>query len=135
MSTITLSATRGSTLDDTRLAPARQLRPAHQAVARPSGAVRLTRRGRLVVFSAALLFVLVAGVFLGSRSVATDEAGTPAPTEIVMVDEGDTLWGIASDIAEDGGDVRSVMREIERMNALESSMLTMGQKLRVPLAD
>lgn len=102
---------------------------------RTGGSVRLTRRGRLVVLLGALLLVLLAGVFLGAGSVASEEAGTPAPTEIVMVGEGDTLWGIASDIAEDGGDVRSVIVEIERLNALDSEVLTLGQRLRVPASD
>lgn len=130
MSTMTLNPTR-------ELASVRQMRPT--PVRRPAGrsqqsGVRLTRRGRVVVLVAALLLVMVAGIFLGGGSVATQEAGTPAPTEIVMVEEGDTLWGIAAGIAEDG-DVRSVMSEIERLNALDSSMVTLGQKLRVPLAD
>ena len=47
--------------------------------------VRLTRRGRLVVFLFALAVVLGAGFFLGATSVATDEAGTSEPTEVVMV--------------------------------------------------
>lgn len=111
--------------------PARELRAARPA---SRGAVRLTRRGRVVVFTALLLMVLVAGIFLGSRSVATDEAGSPAATEIVMVGEGDTLWGIASELAEDG-DVPTVMTQIKRLNALESGMLSLGQKLRVPVAE
>src|SRR3546814_7529784 len=35
--------------------------------------VRLTRRGRLVVFVAALLFVLAGAVFLGTSSVRSEE--------------------------------------------------------------
>ena len=49
-----------------------------------------------------------------------------------QVAPGDTLWGIASEIATDG-DVRSMMSEIERLNALESAGLQAGQKLRVPV--
>ena len=131
MSTMTLSPTR-------EFATVHELRPSRPTAARqaqrPRGEVRLTRRGRVVVFIAALLLVLAAGVLFGSGSVATDEAGTPAPTEIVMVGEGDTLWGLAAEIADDGN-VREVMTEIERLNALESGMLTLGQKLRVPVAD
>lgn len=99
--------------------------------ARPT--VRLTRRGRLVVFLTALTFVLLAGFFLGNGAFGTGEAGTPPATEVVMVGPGDTLWGIASDIATDG-DVRGVMSEIERLNALDSVALSAGQKLRVPVA-
>jgi hypothetical protein len=106
-------------------APERTTRPA------ASSSVRLTRRGRLVVFLAALAVVLLAGFFLGAGSVATGEAGTPEPTEVVMVESGDTLWGIAAATGTD--DIRETMNEIERLNALESVALSTGQKLRVPI--
>lgn len=98
----------------------------------PSG-VRLTRRGRLVVFVAALLLLLMGGVFLGSGAVGTDEPGTAPATEVVMVGPGDTLWGIAAELST-AGDVRSTMAEIERLNALDSVALSAGQRLRVPVA-
>lgn len=95
------------------------------------GAVRLTRRGRLVVLLAALGLVLAVGFVLASGSVASRDAGTPEPTRVVMVGPGDTLWDIAADLAGDGG-VRSMMDKIERLNALESGMLVAGQELVVP---
>jgi len=95
-------------------------------------AVRLTRRGRLVVFMVALVAVLAVGIVLAQGSVATGEKGTPAPTRVVMVGSGDTLWDIAAGLAEDG-DVRGMMQQIEDLNALESSSLAAGQKLRVPV--
>ena len=94
--------------------------------------VRLTRRGRLVVFLIALVAVLSVGIVLAQGSVATGEKGTPAPTRVVMVGAGDTLWDIAAGIAEDG-DVRGTMQEIEELNALESGSLAAGQKLLVPV--
>lgn len=102
--------------------------------ARPArSGVRLTRRGRLVVFLLALGLVLGAGLFIAAGSVATEKAGTPEPTRVVMVGTGDTLWGIAADLAEDG-DVRAMMREIERLNALDSAVLGAGQRLVVPVS-
>jgi len=95
------------------------------------GGVRLTRRGRLVVFVLALVTVLAVGIALASGSVATGERGTPEPTRVVMVGSGDTLWGIAAEIADDG-DIRGMIDRIEKLNALESAMVTAGQKLRVP---
>lgn len=104
-------------------------------VARPMPApVRLTRRGRVVVVIAALALLLLAAFTLGSVAVGSEAPGQAAPTEIVMVGTGDTLWGIASEINSDG-DVRSTMREIERLNALESTALSAGQKIRVPVSD
>lgn len=94
--------------------------------------VRLTRRGRLVVLAAALIAVLAVGFFLASGSVATDEPGTPEPTRVVLVGAGDTLWGIASDLADDG-DVRAMIDRISKLNALDSGMVVAGQKLVVPV--
>ena len=106
--------------------PTRPVRPA-----RP-GSLRLTRRGRVVVFALALALVLGVGLALASGSVATDEAGTPEPTRVVMVDAGDTLWDIAADLAADG-DTRAMVDRIQRLNALEGGMVAAGQRLRVPV--
>lgn len=94
--------------------------------------VRLTRRGRLVVFALALAAVLAVGLFLASGSVATGEAGTPEPTRVVLVGAGDTLWDIAADLADDG-DVRAMIDRIEKLNALDSGMVVAGQELVVPV--
>lgn len=111
--------------------PARPARPTRPVTTAPSS-VRLTRRGRLVVLAAALLVAFAVGVFVtAAGSVATQEPGTPEPTRIVQVSSGDTLWGIASDLADDG-DVRAMMERIERLNALDSSVLQAGQRLVVP---
>jgi Tfp pilus assembly protein FimV len=108
------------------------LAPAFTAIPRARSTVRLTRRGRLAVFLTSLFLVLGVALMFAGGAVGTGEAGQPAPTEIVQVAPGDTLWGIASEIATDG-DVRSMMSEIERLNALESAGLAAGQKLRVPV--
>jgi hypothetical protein len=123
------SATAGRGLSTRR--PRRAAAPA----ARPSGRkapVRLTRRGRLVV-----VLLLVAALFavlavFGSRSAATDEPGTPVPTRTVRVAAGDTLWGIASEVAEPGG-VREMLHQIEEHNALTGPALVEGQEIAVPV--
>lgn len=108
------------------------LAPSFTTPAPVRSTVRLTRRGRLVVFVTSLFLVLAVAFMLAGGAVGTGSAGEPAPTEIVQVAPGDTLWGIASEVATDG-DVRSMMTEIERLNALESASLSAGQKLRVPV--
>lgn len=99
----------------------------------PCSQVRLTRRGRVVVVLAALVLVLVVGIALGGVSSATEEAGAPQATEVVVVNEGDTLWGIAAEVADDGA-VRSMVTEIRELNNLESSVVTLGQEIHVPVA-
>ena len=98
----------------------------------PAPGVRLTRRGRVVVVVAALLVAFAIGVFVtAAGSVATQQPGTPEPTRIVQVGTGDTLWGIAAELADDG-DVRAMMEQIERLNALDTTVLQAGQRLVVP---
>lgn len=124
MSSMTLSPT-GATITTTRVRPART-----QRTQRPQpGELRLTRRGRLVVFLGALVLLLAAAVFWGAGSVATER---PEPTRVVVVDQGDTLWAIASEITADG-DVRGMVDRIEALNGLDSAGLQVGQKLRVPV--
>jgi hypothetical protein len=93
--------------------------------------VRLTRRGRLVVFAGALLLVLALGVLWGGGSVATEEAGADA-TLVVQVAPGDTLYDIAARVTTDG-DVAAMVEQIEDLNRLDSSVVYAGQKLRVPV--
>lgn len=102
---------------------------------RPSrSGIRLTRRGRVVVFLAALALVLLSAVFLGSGAVGSETPGQDESTEIIMVGAGDTLWGIASEVSSDG-DIRSTIRDIERLNALDTVALSAGQRLRVPVSN
>ena len=53
-----------------------------------------------------------------------------------MVDgrPGDTLWGIAAASPSDG-EVRAMVEQIKRLNALDSALVAAGQRLRVPLTD
>jgi LysM repeat protein len=90
--------------------------------------VRLTRRGRIVVFALAMLVVLTAFVLLSGVSVATD---TPEATEVVTVGTGDTLWDIAAEHAGDG-EVLEMIAHIKDLNDLDSGTLMAGQQLRVP---
>ena len=98
-------------------------------VARPRpSSLRLTRRGRVVVFAASLAAALGLGV-VAATGVLADSG--PEPTRVVHVEPGQTLWSIASQVSH-GGDVRSTMAKLERMNHLDSAGLQVGQTLRVP---
>lgn len=104
------------------------------SVRRPApAAVRLTRRGRLVVLAAlvALVFVGLAG--FGGESAATSEKGSPLETRTVEVRSGDTLWEIAAAVAEPG-EVREMVYRIEELNALPGSALAVGQEIAVPVS-
>jgi hypothetical protein len=107
-------------------------RPARARRAESPGTVRLTRRGRVVAVVLLLALVLAALTVFGSHSAATGEAGSPVPTRTVEVGEGDTLWGIASEVAEPG-EVREMVHQIEELNALSGSALAVGQEIAVPV--
>ncbi len=75
------------------------------AGAQRTGAVQLTRRGRLALLvvllavGAVLAFAL-SGVIAGAaRRPDTGSAAGPAPTRTVVVQPGQTLWSIAQDVA------------------------------------
>jgi hypothetical protein len=99
----------------------------------PSGA-RLNRRGRLartfVVLSLAVVLASVFGLKAGAGT--TDAVGAPTSFIEVTVAPGDTLWSLASRMA-DGGDVRAMVDEISTVNSLSSAELQAGQKVRIPL--
>ena len=99
----------------------------------PSG-VRLNRRGRLartfVVLSLAVVLASVFGLKAGAGT--TDAVGAPTSFIEVTVAPGDTLWSLASRMA-DGGDVRAMVDEISTVNSLATAELQAGQKVRIPL--
>jgi len=86
----------------------------------------------MVVTLAFLALMLAAFTVYGARSAATGEAGDPVPTRIVTVHEGDTLWGIAGEVA-GPGDVRGMVHRIQELNALPGSAVYVGQEIAVPV--
>ena len=107
---------------------------------RPSAGVCLTRRGRL----ARTLLVLSLSVVLGagfamnagagdSLSAAKINGSSDAKSYVVVtVASGETLWSLASAMA-DGGDVQALVAEIASANSLKGVDVTAGQKLRIPV--
>jgi hypothetical protein len=107
---------------------------------RPSAGVCLTRRGRL----ARTLLVLSLSVVLGAGFAMNAGAGDALSAAkingssnaksyvVVTVASGETLWSLASKMA-DGGDVQSLVADIASANSLKGVDVTAGQKLRIPV--
>ena len=115
---------------------------------RPSAGVCLTRRGRL----ARTLLVLSLSIVLGAGFAMKAGAGYPLSAAkingssasnngasdaaksyvVVTVASGETLWSLASQMA-DGGDVQSLVADIASANSLNGVDIEAGQKLRVPI--
>lgn len=95
---------------------------------RPGGqASELTRRGWIVV--AGLALALAAGAFRAGAATADERY---VPTRQVVVQSGDTLWSIASALADGGQDVQGVVTRLQRINGLRGSTLQVGDVLEVP---
>ena len=76
------------------------------------------------------LVVLAAGALaLGLSKVALGD--TPPVVSTVVVQPGDTLWGIAA-TRYPGDDVRVRIDEIERLNGLHSPQIGVGEVLQLP---
>jgi hypothetical protein len=105
----------------------------------PLPPLRLTRRGQVVligiplVLLAALLFFLAG--FLNAPAKAADSAADLAltPTVSVTVQSGESLWGIAAQVAPER-DPRDVIADIVQLNNLNAGTVLPGQQLFVPAA-
>ena len=96
------------------------------------GVLRLTRRGRLVVVVLFLAALFAGGVLFGSTSTrATPEAGPTQAYEYVLVQPGQTLWGIAKEVAPQD-DPRATIEAIRRLNALPDGGIQAGQRIALP---
>ena len=111
--------------------PQTATRVARQAVAQRRVRVRLTRRGRTVLVLAFLALALGAMTLMGGWATATLTDGPAEQVRVVEVQPGDTLYGIAGDLAEPG-EVREMVHRIQELNSLPGSGLSEGQKLAVP---
>jgi hypothetical protein len=107
-----------------------EARPAVLSATR-AGAVRLTRRGRLVAVLAFLALALAVMTALGGWATASLSGGTPEPVRVIEVGPGDTLYGIAGDLAKPG-EVRAMVHRIQELNSLPGGQISEGQKLAVP---
>jgi LysM domain len=98
---------------------------------RASGRLRPTRRARRL----AVILALAGGVAVGSWIAPLLSGGGAdlrlAGESVVVVQQGDTLWSIASSL-DGGSDVRAVVDEIQDLNGLRGTGIRPGQTLLVP---
>ena len=111
---------------------------------RPSAGVCLTRRGRLartllvlslsVVLGAGFAMNAGAGDALSAAKIngSSDSVSAAKSYVVVTVASGETLWSLASAMA-DGGDVQTLVADIASANSLKGVDVTAGQKLRIPV--
>jgi LysM repeat protein len=69
---------------------------------------------------------------INGSSASSNDASSAKSYVVVTVAAGETLWSLASQMA-DGGDVQSLVAEIASANSLNGVDVEAGQKLRVPI--
>ena len=116
----------------TRAPDVRRSRRTVDPRAQQPASVRLTRRGRLVAFTASVAALGAVIVGAGQVAGASAQAGSDEPS-VVVVQAGETLWGIAQEVAP-GSDPRGVVHQIRRMNDLGTAPIVPGQSIVVPVA-
>jgi nucleoid-associated protein YgaU len=100
----------------------------------PEQAVRITRRGRLVLLGlvVALAFALISLGQVAAQAGSSDSAGDTGPvSSTYVVQPGETLWVIAERLDPDA-DPRETVARIVAMNDLPSSSVLVGQELLIP---
>lgn len=97
-------------------------------------AIRLTRRGRVVLLLV-LVGLLLTAFVLGrtGTSVAATDTAAPAPYAQTTVHQGETLWSVAKRVAP-GHDPRAVVEQLRALNHLSSGSVQAGQQLLLPHA-
>jgi LysM repeat protein len=92
----------------------------------PASPVRFTARGRFVIGLGTGLIALIGVGFVNTAVAAND-----TPGQIVVVQEGESLWTIAQTVAPNA-DPRAVIHDMKARNGLQSSVVHVGQALQVP---
>ena len=94
-------------------------------------AVRITRRGRIVLVLAFASLALGLMTAFGGWATASLSGGTPEPVRVIEVAPGQTLYGIAAELAQPG-EIRAMVHRIQELNSLPGAQISEGQKLAVP---
>ena len=92
--------------------------------------VRLSARGRRLIVAVAILGAGALGM-VGGRAVAATEEPAQRTVEVIVA-PGESLWTMAQRVAAPGEDLRDVVREIQRLNQMESVDLRSGDALLLP---
>lgn len=100
----------------------------------PEQAVRITRRGRLVLLGlvVALAFAVISLGQVAAQAGSSEATSDSAPvSSTYVVQPGETLWAIAERLDPDA-DPRETVARIVAMNDLPDSSVLVGQELLIP---
>ncbi len=100
---------------------------------RPAPRLCLTKRGRAVLLFLAATPLAMAALFFalngGGANASLD--GSSDSFQYVTVDEGESLWQVAQEIAPNA-DPRDVIQQLMQLNQLDSADVFAGVQLAIP---
>jgi hypothetical protein len=91
----------------------------------------MTVRGRAVLLTIVATPLVVAALFMGLNSGAASGSTSSQPLQKITVVGGETLWGLASEIAPKS-DPRDVIANIMSVNRLTTADIQPGEQLLIP---
>ncbi|MET1051128.1 MAG: LysM peptidoglycan-binding domain-containing protein [Mycetocola sp.] len=105
----------------------------HAAESAPSARLRLTRRGRVVftTLAAAPLIAVAAWIGINAMPAVATSTSSAVTFEYATIEAGQSLWQLAASIAPEA-DPRDVIADIMRLNQLDSSTVSPGQRIAIP---
>ena len=106
---------------------------AGQAGPKEIGRTRLTRRGRTLARTLAIVLVVAVFLLVAPGLARGDGPDRPPPRVTYVVEPGDTLWSIAGRVAP-GRDPRPVVDGLIEANDLRGG-LQAGQELSIPVPE
>ena len=112
------------------------MRRSHSAVKR----VRTVYVEKLIFFVAAMIIALILSIIAGRKLVSAHDNRKNEPVNFtyyksIEVQEGDTLWDIASAYADEDTSVRAYVKELKKINHLDSDSIQEGSYLTVAYTD
>lgn len=82
---------------------------------------------------AVVLLTVIAVVFFLLLASGVGAGSEVRPAAMYVIQAGDTLWSIAERRTPPGGDVRTTVFDIKRINQMTDSVIHPGDELLVPL--
>lgn len=87
-------------------------------------------------FCAFLTVLVIAAIIMGSWIIGIPSASAENNNNVTKytVEQGDTVWKVASKYTDNDQDVRETVYKIRKANGLKDASLTVGQTIDVPVA-
>jgi hypothetical protein len=102
------------------------------APVRGGARLRLTRRARRLSVVLALAVGVALGSWIGAAVAGESNELRLVGERSVVVGPGESVWSIATEVADADEDVRAVVHAIQEINDLEGGGVVPGQVLRLP---